>query len=56
MNTALHTGIARLAITGKSRLGSSSPLPFWSAIATEMGAVVALTGRLVDLAANSIFH
>ena len=53
MNTALHTGIARLAMTGTSRLRLILHRSgFGQQYATEMGAVVALTGRLVDLAAN----
>jgi multidrug resistance protein MdtO len=50
---SIQTTLARLAMTGTSRmrlvLRRSGFAPQY---ATEMGAVVALTGRLVDLAAN----
>jgi multidrug resistance protein MdtO len=53
VNASIKTTLSRLAMTGTSRMRQmllrSGIDPQY---ATEMGAVVALTGRLVDLAAN----
>ena len=53
VNASSRTTVARLAMTGSSQLRLILRRSnFDSQYAAEMGAVVALTGRLVDLAAN----
>jgi multidrug resistance protein MdtO len=53
VNESIQTTVARLAMTGTSQLRLNlRHSNFDSQYAAEMGAVVALTGRLVDLAAN----
>ena len=53
LNAPIHAGLARLAMTGTSRMRQVLHRSgFDPQYAERMGAVVALAGRLVDLAAN----